>query len=212
MTATEWTTIMVVDATVLLLCLIGESLYRAFRRALDADTLRHIQADTAHYDFHYGGSAGAIGIEPHPAAGLPGTGPVAGPELQVGDSCLDRDSFYLPKRKESRPAPRSLDDSSSLGAGTELQAGDSLDRDSAVATPSDESQPASGTSSAHPGAGPESQTAVAAPDGDGGLGHSNRSVPVPLALALAGPQPHPRGEASARPDPRLVAPTIGSAA
>lgn len=71
MTATEWLTIMLIVLTVELLYLIGEALYHAFRRELNADTLRHVQSETAHYDFLYGGSA-AQGVEtPLSAPGCP---------------------------------------------------------------------------------------------------------------------------------------------
>jgi hypothetical protein len=197
MTATEWLTIMGIDATDLLLCLIGEALYRAFRRALDADTLRRIQAKTAHHDFLYGGSAGSVGVEtPPPASGCPSPlHPGAGPQLQAGDSRLDgpRSSG----RYGGRPTTHDR------GGATELSV-----------------EPAPGTF--RPGAGPHPRTAALSalpsrgeavpPDSSGGPARDSRSESAPPDPAPIGVAPHPRGEGVGAASPRLVAPIIGSAA
>jgi hypothetical protein len=124
MTATEWLTIMVTVAaiealylTLELLYLAARSLWRAFQRELDADTLRRNQAETAHYNFLYGGSAGR-GVEtPPPAPGCPTPHhPGAGPELQAGDSRLDRGSAATTTSVEPQPAPGSASQPF-LGAG-----------------------------------------------------------------------------------------------
>lgn len=160
MTATEWTAIMVLDAAALSLWVVGESAYRSLQRALAADTLRRIQAETAHYDFLYGGSAGSVGVETPPSA----------PEC----------------RTPLHP-----------GVGPQPQAGDSrLGRDSAEATGSDGSQPASGSARipSRPDAGLSSRSESAPPD------------PAPIGVA-----PHPRGEGVGVASPRLVAPTRSAA-
>jgi hypothetical protein len=131
------------------------------------------------------GSAGASGVEPHPATGLPGTGPVAGPGLQAsrpgrgvtapqpaprfhsGGHVHGRGSQLRTAVEAARrdPASATADAESQPapgpqrgtlpGAGLNLRASHSARRGSAASPASGEPQPAPGSSSVHPGAGPE---------------------------------------------------------